>query len=316
MKKGLIFALVMLFVFSLAGMSYATTYLSIATGGTGGTYYPIGGALANLITKHTKGLTVTAETGNASVANCNLIGAHKIEFALVQNNVASWAYNGKYMFKGKAIKNLRAITSLYPETIQIVALKKSGIKSVNDLKGKKVSIGAPGSGTSVDAVSIIEAHGLSLKDMKVDYLSFNETVKRMKDGQLDAGFVTAGYPTAAIMDLATTRNIVIVPISEDMIKKIHAKYPYYVKTVIPANTYKGVKEDVSTVTCMAMMVADEKVPEETVYKAVKAMWDNIEEIRDVHAKAKLIQLKTALYGVGIPLHPGAEKYYKEKGLIK
>ncbi len=292
------------------------TFYVLATGGTGGTYYPLGGALAQLLSNNTD-IIVTAQTGNASVANCNLISKHQVEMAFVQNNVAYWAYTGTGLFKGKKpIRNLRAIASLYPETIQIVARADSGINSIYDLKGKRVVPGNAGSGTAIDAKNILTAAGLSFKDMHIDYLGFAQAAQRLADNQIDAAFVTAGYPTSSILQLAITTPIKIIPISGKLRAKILKNYKYYAKDTVPAGTYKGINKPVPTISAIAQWVVDSKLPANKVYEMTKALWQHRDILAKVHAKGKLITLDTALDGVAIPLHPGAKRFYKEKGLIK
>ncbi len=301
-------------------------FFAITTGGTGGTYYPLGGLLAQALTERVPEVLVTGQAGNASVANCNLIKDHQIESAFVQNNVAFSAYEGKDQFAGKPVKNLRGIASLYPETIQIVARADSGIKSLKDIKGKKLIPGDRGSGTEVDTLNILSVYNLAYKDFGgVDWLGFSGASQRLQDKQADVTFTTAGWPTAAITELSMSTDIVLVPIEEDMIAKITKSFPFYSKVIIPKGTYKGMTADVPTVTTMAQWVVDEQVPEDLVYKLTKALWEKgadgkkesgAEVMAKVHAQGKNVQLKTALSGMAIPLHAGAAKYYKEKGLIK
>ncbi|HCD72344.1 MAG TPA: C4-dicarboxylate ABC transporter substrate-binding protein [Thermovirga lienii] len=311
MKKVVALALVL--VMAMACGAYAKTFVSLATGGTGGTYYPVGGGIADIVSRNLSDVQMTAETGNASVANLNLIGTHQIEMALVQNDVAYFAYHGKMMFD-KPFKNVRAIATLYPETIQVVALKDSGVKTIKDLPGKRVSVGAPGSGVMADVQLIFRTLGFKFSDMKTDFLDFNNTAQRMKDGQIDVGFVVAGFPTSAIMDLATMHDITLVSFDEETIEKLHAEYPFFVRNVIPAGTYKGVDKDTTTVAVQAMWVCDADLSEDVVYKITKAFWENVEDLYKVHAKAKMVTLDTALEGISVPVHPGAAKYYKEIGL--
>jgi hypothetical protein len=309
-----------------AGQVFAAKkFFAITTGGTGGTYYPLGGLLAQALTERVPDVVVTGQAGNASVANCNLIKDHQIESAFVQNNVAYSAYEGKDQFAGKPVKNLRGIASLYPETIQIVARADSGIKSLKDIKGKKLIPGDRGSGTEVDTLNVLAAQGLTYKDFAgVDWLGFSGASQRLQDKQADVTFTTAGWPTAAITELAMSTNIVLVPIEEALINKITKTYAFYSKVVIPKGTYKGMTADVATITTMAQWVVDEQVPEELVYNLTKALWEKGKDGKEsgadvmakVHAKGRDVQLKTALSGMAIPLHPGAAKYYKEKGLIK
>jgi len=311
MRKILAVALVL--VFALAGVASAQTFVSLATGGTGGTYYPIGGGMADIISRNLPDVQMTAETGNASVANLNLIGTNQIEMALVQNDVAYFAYNGQMMFD-KAYKNVKTVAVLYPETIQVIAMKKSGVKKITDLPGKRVSVGAPGSGVLADVQLIFRVLGYKFGDMNTDFLDFNNTAQRMKDGQIDVGFVVAGYPTASVMDLATLHDITLVEFDEELIDKLHSEYPFFVKHVIPAGTYKGVDKDTTTVAVQAMWVCDAGLSDDLVYRITKAFWENVEDLYQVHARARQITLDTALEGVSVPVHPGAAKYYKEVGL--
>ncbi|NLO55960.1 MAG: TAXI family TRAP transporter solute-binding subunit [Thermovirga sp.] len=311
MKKILALALVM--VMALAAGASAQTFLSLATGGTGGTYYPIGGGMADVISKALPDVQVTAETGNASQANLNLIGTHQIEMAMVQNDVAAFAYEGKFMFQSP-YKNVRAIASLYPETVQAIAMKKSGVTSIRDLPGKRVSVGAPGSGVQVDVSLIFKSLGYKYSDVNADFLDFNLTTERMKDGQLDVGFVVAGYPTASIMDLATLHDMTLIEFDDAMIEDLHAEFPFFVKDVVPAGTYRGVDKDVQTVAVQAMWVCDADLPENLVYRITKAFWENIADVQKVHAKGQLITLDTALDGISVPMHPGAARYYREIGM--
>ncbi|MFQ5693211.1 MAG: TAXI family TRAP transporter solute-binding subunit [Nitrospinota bacterium] len=303
--------------------SAAKQYFAIATGGIGGTYYPLGGALAAALSERVPGLIATAQTGNASVANCNLIARRAIESAFVQNNVATWAYTATGLFQGRRpVRNLRAIASLYPEAIQVVATRASGIREIADLRGKRVVVGAPGSGTEVDARKVLRAHGLRYADMKVDYLGFAEAVQRLKDRQTDAAFVSAGFPTASILELSAQAGVVILPITGPARDALLRSAPYYVPAVIPAGTYRGMERDVETVTTVAQWVVDANIPAEVVYRMTRALWEPTggkppvaAVLAKAHAKGREVTLKTALDGNGIPLHPGAERYYREKGVI-
>ncbi|MCF4152576.1 TAXI family TRAP transporter solute-binding subunit [Dethiosulfovibrio sp. F2B] len=300
-------------VMSVAGAASAKTFVSLATGGTGGTYYPVGGGLADLISRHLPDVQMTSETGNASVANLNLIGTHEIEMAFVQNDVAYWAYNGERMFK-TPYKNIRLVASLYPEHIQCITLKGSGVKEIMDIKGKRVSVGAPGSGVQGDVSAILQVAGIKYADMNTDFLDFNNTTQRFKDGQLDVGFVTAGYPTSSIMDLATLHDIDLVSFSDKFMEDLTGTFSYFVKSSIPAGTYNGVDHDTPTPAVMAMWVCDADLPEDLIYKITKTFWENVEEMHKVHAKCKLFTLDTATAGASVPVHPGAAKFYKEAGI--
>jgi len=324
-KKTLLIVLsVLVLTVIFAGNSFAAKkFFVISTGGTGGTYYPLGGILAQGLSERVPDLVATAQASGASVANCNLIKDRQAESAFVQSNVAYNAYFGKAQFEGKAVQNLRGIASLYPETIQIVARADSGIKSVKDIKGKRLIPGDRGSGTEVDTLNVLSAYGYTYKDFaSVDWLGFSGAAQRLQDKQADVTFTTAGWPTSAVQELAFGTKITMVPIDEPMIKKLTKDFPFYAKIVIPKDIYKTAK-DVPTITTMAQWVVDASVSEETVYQMTKAVFEGTpgkpsvaELMARAHAQGKNVQLKTALSGMAIPLHPGAEKYYKEKGLIK
>ena len=317
MKKVIIVTLVaLLAAFSFTAVASAATYMSVATGGTSGTYYAVGGALAAAVTKDGK-IQCTAETGNASVANANLIATKGIEIAFVQNDITYWAVNGQLMFQGKPLKNIRAVASLYPEHVQVVIAKDAGIKSINDLKGKRVGVGAPGSGVEGDVQAIFGVAGLTYKDLKqANFLDFAATASRFKDNQIDAGFVVAGFPTAAIMDLTTTKDVGLLNFDKAFLDKLHKQYPFFVASKIPGKTYKGIDSDTVTPAVMAILITHADVPEQQIYDFVSSMFKNLDDIAAVHAKGKEITLKGALDGLTAPLHPGAAKFYKEKGLIK
>ncbi len=306
----------MILTFNISGLAQMK-FIAIATGGTGGTYYPLGGALAQVISEKVDGLIVTAQTGNASVANCNLIGRHQIETAFSQANTTYWSYTASGILSDtQPVTNLRGIASLYPETIHILATKASGVKTIADLKGKSVGVGAPNSGTAADAEIILQAHGLSFDDMQVDYIDFNEIADRLIDGQIDAGFTTAGYPTSSVINIATVRDIVLIPVDLEVAQKLIEEIPYYGLTEIPAGMYKGVEEPVPALATPALWICDSQLDPTLVYKMTKALWENVNILAQVHAQGKNITPETALAGIGIPLHPGAELYYKEVGLIK
>lgn len=285
-------------------------FMSILTGGTGGTYYPLGGSFAKII-KDATGIDTNAETSGASAENMTTLKNGDGELAFTQTDIASYATEGKLMFKDGAVDNIQAIATLYPETIQIVTTEKSGIKSVQDLKGKKVSVGAPGSGTAANAEQILEVYGLTFDDIKKQDLSFDESTQGIQDGTIDAAFVTAGTPTGAVEGLSATEKVVIVPLDQDKIDAIIAKYPYYIKEEIPSGTY-GMANPVTTVAVQAMLVARSDLSEQTVYDITKAIFENLDKV--THAKGKLIKVENALNGVGIDVHPGAQKYFDEKGV--
>ncbi|MEW8987733.1 MAG: TAXI family TRAP transporter solute-binding subunit, partial [Bacillus sp. (in: firmicutes)] len=260
-------------------------FISIVTGGTGGTYYPLGGSFAKIITDET-GIKTNAEVSGASAENMNLLANEEAELAFSQTDIASYAVEGKLMFETGKINNVKAIGTLYPETIQIVTTSKSGIKSIEDLKDKRVSVGAPGSGTVANAEQILEVHGLTFADIKKQDLSFDESTAGLQDGTIDAAFVTAGTPTGAVESLAATEDVVIVPINKDKVEALIKKYPYYTTDEVPSGVY-GLEEKVPTVAVQAMLVVRDDLSESLVYDITKAIFENTDKI--THAKGKLIK---------------------------
>ncbi|MEJ8778188.1 TAXI family TRAP transporter solute-binding subunit [Pseudogracilibacillus sp. ICA-222130] len=285
-------------------------FLSFLTGGTSGTYYPLGGAIAKIITDET-GIQTDALSSNASADNIIALRDGEAEIAFTQTDVASDAVAGENAFEGEPVDTVLAVGSLYPETIQIVTTKKSGIESVEDLKGKKVSVGAPGSGTYVNAEQILEIHGLTMDDIDAQNLDFGESAGGIKDGNIDAAFITAGTPTGAVEELQATAEVNVLPIEADKAEELIEKYPYYANDTIEEGTY-GLESDVETVAVMAMIVVKDDISEDAVYDITKAIYENTDDI--AHAKSEFISLDSALDGIGFDLHPGAKKYYEEQGL--
>jgi len=307
------------------------TFFRIGTGATAGTYFPIGGLIANAISNPpgsracadggscgVPGLVATAVASNGSVANATAIAAGNLQSGFVQSDVAYWAYNGTGIYEGRPkAEGLRAIASLYPESFQLVARKGSGIKTVADLKGKRLSMDEPGSGTLVDARLILSAYGLTEKDLKAEYLKTQQAADKLKDGTLDAFFSVSGWPNGAISELAATTGIDLVPIAGPEAEGLLKKFSFFASDEIPDDAYKNVA-GVKTVSVTAIWATSIKQPEALIYAVTAALWNaNTRRLLDSgHAKGKAIKLDTALHGIAIPLHPGAEKFYKEKGLIK
>ena len=287
-------------------------FVNIATGGTAGVYYPLGGAMAEIFNKNIPGMNASAQSTGASVANINLIKDGKVEVALVQNDIAYYAANGTEMFKDKKVEAIQGIASLYNETIQIVTIEGKGIKTVADLKGKRVAVGALGSGTEANARQIMEIFGITYADIKPQYLSFGEAANGLKDGNIDVAFVTAGAPTAAIQDIAAQHKVALVSVPADKAEALIKKYPFYAKQTIKGKTYPTVTADVQTVAVKAMLVTSSKVDADLVYKMTKAMYTNLDRIKSAHAQGANVQKATALEGMGIKVHAGADKFFKEK----
>ena len=286
-------------------------FLNIATGGTAGTYYPIGGAVAEILNKEVQGVNASAQSTGASVANINMLADDQVEMAIVQNDITYYAVNGQNMFD-KKIENLRGIASLYPETCQFITTVDSGILSIADLKGKRVAVGAAGSGVEANVRQILQAYGLTYDDIEEQFLSFAEGSNALKDGTVDVACLTAGYPTASVQDVASMKKIRVLPIDEDKITALTIDYPFYTRTVIPAGVYQGFDQEVSTVSVMAILVATDKMDDKTGYDITKAIFSNTDKLVAAHSAAKAIDKKTALAGMGfIKMNDGAEKFLKE-----
>mgnify|MGYP000563043619 CR=1 FL=1 len=292
------------------------TEIIIFTGGTGGVYFPLGSKYAELLNKYAGDIiTASARTSGASVANARALAEGKANVILLQNDIAYYAYHGLYMFKetGK-IDVMRGIATLYPETIQFVVRADSPVKSLYDLAGKRVAVGAAGSGTAVACEQILRAAGVWDKIEKV-WAPFREAATMLKLGEVDCAMLVAGIPTPAVSEIATTTPVRILPIPDEILKKLHEEgYVFYIRQIAPKDTYRGMTEDVPTVAVLAMLACRADLPEDIVYTLTKVLFEHVDELRRVHAKAKAISLETALDGMSIPLHPGAIKYYEEKGI--
>lgn len=296
--------------------SVTPTELVIATGGTGGTYYPLGAGLEKIITKVAPTIKASVQSTGASAANARMLGEKTAGLAIIQNDVTAFAYQGTEMFAGKAIDNIRGMMVWYPETIQFVTLKESGIKSIADLKGKRIAIGAQGSGTMVESLLILNSAGITKDNADFRYADFAQIAQELQNKTIDAGFVVAGIPTAAVTELTVSRDVNIVDIPDATFQAIKAKSPFFVQVPIPANTYKGQDQAVKTVAVMAMIATRADIPTDVIYTITKGTFDNLDILVATHARAKDIKLASANDGMPIPLHPGAEKYFKEKGIIK
>ena len=282
-------------------------FLSLVTGGTTGTYYALGGTLAQIISDET-GSETAAEVSQASAANMTALKDGKAEIAFVQTDIAYYATAGEFMFEGDAIDNISAIGALYPETIQLVTTADTGITSFADLKGKKISVGAPGSGTYANAEQLMEIHGITMEDIEAQNLDFGESQESLQSGQIDAAFITSGTPTGAVESLNATTEVVIVPVEDDKADALIEKYPYYAKETIPSGTY-GMANEVPTVSVLAMLAVSNDLPEDLVYDITKAIYENTDKI--THPKGQYIKAETALDGIDIDVHPGAQKYFDE-----
>jgi len=254
------------------------------------------------------------------VANVNLLARGDVGVAFVQNDIGYYAFHGIEMFMDRVnnrpqpISDMRGVAMLYPETIQIVSLRSKQIRTVADLKDKRVAVGAPGSGTEPNARQILRAYDLGYFNIREEFLNFAEAVDQLKDGVLDAAFLTAGVPTAAVQDVAAAGDFMLVPVPRDVVERLRERYPYYTNVTIPPNTYKGQEAAVETAAVVAMLVIRQDMDEQLVYNLTKALWDNVERLQAAHARGKDITTATARRGMPITMHAGALRYYRERNI--
>ncbi|MBE7461694.1 MAG: TAXI family TRAP transporter solute-binding subunit [Zoogloeaceae bacterium] len=300
----------------LALPAQAQQFINVLTGGTSGVYYPLGVSLSQIYGKALPGAKTAVQATKASAENLNLLQAGRGEIAFTLGDALSDAWKGDAEAGFKTpLNKLRGVAAIYSNYIHLVASADSGIRSLADLKGKRIAVGAPKSGTELNTRAILKGAGMSYQDLgKVEYLPFGESVELMKNRQLDTTLISAGLGVAAVRDLATAVKIVIVPIPAEVIAKIGD--PAYQAATIPANTYTGQSADAHTVAIPNFLVTHEGVPADTVYAMTKSMFDNLDQMVAAHAAAKAIKRENAIKGMPLPLHPGAEKYYREAGLIK
>jgi len=292
------------------------TSLILATGGTAGTYYPFGGAMAQIWNTHIPGMNVTAQATGASIENMRLVGKGDAELAIVQNDVMDYAYKGIELFAGEKIETFNTIATLYPEIVQIVVNPNSGINSVADMKGKSISVGDAGSGVEANAKQVLEAYGLTFNDIQVKHLSFRESASAFQDKQIDGFFVTAGIPNPAIQEIATLGKVKLLSIDPATKQKLMDKYKFYTPFTIKKETYSGMVADAETLAVKATLIVNKNLKAETVYNLTKVLFEQQPALAQAHAKGKELSLQEAVQGVSVPFHPGAEKYFKEKGILK
>jgi len=310
MKKILAMILAMVMVFSC---SAAMAELTFTTGGSAGTYYAFGGVLAQYISDNSD-VAVSAVTGEGSAANIDMLDMGFAQLGFVQSDVAYYAYNGiKFeQYVGAPITSFKAIAALYNETVQLVTCNPE-IKSMDDLRGKSVSIGAAGSGVYFNAMDFLAAYGMTEADINAQYLSFGDSAEALKDGKIDAAFVVAGAPTTAVVDLCTTKGAYLVNLDADAIAKLKEINGAYTECVIPAGTYEGIDEDITTVAVKAIIIANADVTDDEAYAIASTIFENTEAIAQQHAKGNELDLAYASE-CGLPYHAGAAKYFAEKGI--
>lgn len=310
MKKILTVLLAFIMVFSCAS---ALAELTFTTGGSAGTYYAFGGVLAQFISDNSD-VKISAVTGEGSAANIDMLDMHFAQLGFVQSDVAYYAYNGIRFeqYEGAPITSFKALAALYNETVQLITCNPE-IKSMEDLKGKSVSIGAAGSGVYFNAMDFLAAYDMTEEDIVPQYLSFADSAEALKDGKIDAAFVVAGAPTTAVVDLCTTKGAYLVGLDEEHIAKLKEINGSYTECLIPGGTYEGIDEDVTTVAVKAIIIANDDVTDEEAYTICSTIFENVDAITAQHAKGAELDLDYASE-CGLPYHPGAAKYFAEKGI--
>jgi len=312
-------------VFVLGGMGEslaATQYVTIGTGGVTGVYYPTGGAISKLVNKKRNdyNLRMTVESTGGSVFNVNALMNGDIEMGVVQSDIQWQAFNGKGEWEGKPQSKLRAMFAIHPEAVTILSAADKNIKSVADMKGRIVNIGAPGTGQRVNAVDLFQTAGIDVdKEIKAEGLKPAEAAGMLQDGRIDAFFYTVGHPNGSIKEaVAGARKVAFVPVSNDLVKKLVAAQPYYAPAMIPVSQYPGVanKTDVPTFGVKATICTSADVPADVIYNITKEVFENLDELRKLHPALEVLTRENMLEGLSAPLHPGAEKYLKEAGLVK
>ena len=288
--------------------------LSIATGGTGGVYYPIGGGLAEMINNRIEGAQATAEVTGASVENMGLIMRGDADLALALADTVYQAYTGTGDFEGRQVENTRALASVYPNAVQLVTLAESDIESIADLAGKRVSVGAPGSGTELNARAVLEANGISYEDFTPQRLNFNETADAIRDGDIDAGFWSVGPPTSSILNLAATRDIRLIGLSDEEVANAQKEEEVFAPYELAAGMYDGMDEAVQTIGIPNVLVVNADMDEELAYQLTQLLFENTDELIAVHPAANDTTVDFTMKSTPVPLHPGAIRYFEETGV--
>ncbi len=313
MRKFLSVVLVLILILSLAACGSSASKMTMGTGGTTGTYYAFGGVLGQYI-KNNAGIDVVVVATDGSKANIQSIDAGDYQLGTVQSDVMSYAWEGSRSFEADGkIDSFRVVAGLYAEAVQLITMDPN-IKSVADLEGKKVSVGAPASGVYFNAIDVLAAAGLTEDDIQAQYQSFGDSTDALKDGKIDAAFIVAGAPTHAITELCTTNSAYLVPIDGDVAANLMASCPFYTAYTIPAGTYPGQDSDVTTATVKATLIVSAAASDEDVYKLTASIFDNIDAITMEHNKGSELTLENATSGMTAPFHPGAAKYFAEKGI--
>ncbi len=316
-RQFFILSIAAIFLFTASTAMARKQFLSIATGGTTGVYYALGGTLAQLIDDEVDNVSATAEVTGGTVANLRLLAKDEAQVGFAVADICYYAYNGIEQFakedKGKYL-GLRGLCSLYPEVVQVITMADSGISTINQLKGKRVAVGPAGSGTMVNARLVMGLYDFSFDDCKVDYFGWGEASMGLADHHIDAAFIWSGIPNASVIDLSTLNKIEMVSLTPEAIAKIQSDWPFYSVVKVSKETYKGMSKDATSVAAPALMVVSDQMSDDLAYKITKLIFENVSRFGAAHKRGGDISIETAFDGMGMPLHKGAIKYFKEKGI--
>ena len=316
MKKSVIIGTVLFLTLAMGLFAGGKTEkVRLATGGSTGTYYAFGSAVSQIMTEKTK-IQVSIQSTGASKANIQLIDEGEVEMAIVQNDVMDYAWRGVDLFNGEIIQSFSSMAAIYAEVCQIVANPAAGIRTIADLKGKNVSVGDAGSGTEFNARQILEAYGVTFDDIGKQNLGFGPSADALRDNKIDAFFCVAGSPTPAIVDLATSKDIVILEVDDEHAAILIQNYPFYTQYPITGGSYRGTADDVKTVAVKATYIVSSKLSDDIVYRLTKCLFDNKAQIAAAHVKGEELSPSYAVEGISVPFHPGAAKYFREIGALK
>ena len=312
MKKRILAMVLMAALLLTALTACSGTTIKMATGGTTGTYYSYGGVISQVLSGKMSDVKFDVQSTGASKANIYLVSDGEVDIALVQNDVMSYAHSGTDLFAGEVIDNFSAMAGLYAEVCQVIS--STDINNIAELKGKRVSVGDAGSGVEFNTRQILAAYGITFDDIIVQNLSFADSATAFKDGKIDAFFCTAGAPTTAIVELTTSKKINILEIDDEHADALIASYPFYTKFSIPGGSYSDIPADVQTVAVTATFIVSNKLSEDIVYRMTKNLFENAADVAVAHAKGLELDPAYAVSGISIPIHPGADKYFKEVGV--
>lgn len=318
MKRAIFLTMILLLTVILSAVHAQEKRLVIGTASTGGTWYLLGGGVSGIINKHIKGVSSTAIPSGASIENIRAISKNRQDLALTMPDIAFYAFHGQEMFKDGKVEDIRGLFSTYPIDIQIYVEEKSPIKTISDIKGKnpKVAVGPPGSGTEVMARYVLKEYGITYDDIQEQFLSHTEATAAMKDGNIEVGIVTLGTPAPTLVELTRFKKIRFLDIEPEVGERINKKFPAYFPRVIPAGTYPGMAKEHHTLGWMGFFIVHKDCTEDLAYNILKAVFDNKGELDAIHVMFKEITLANATKGMSVPLHPGAIRFFKERGVIK